>query len=152
RRRPGALHSRALLRPHRHGRRAAGRAAHHALRDAGPRGRRRAGGRRARHRAARQRRGDRAMRRLIPVALAVGAGLAPFAFRGSIGSVGWFDTDRAFYLAVVLAMGASLFWYIRQARRRPEDVYIRRIPGVDAIEEAVGRSTEMGRPVLYVTG
>jgi hypothetical protein len=29
---------------------------------------------------------------------------------------------------------------------------VRRIPGIDAIEEAVGRATEMGRPVLYVPG
>jgi len=42
-------------------------------------------------------------------------------------------------------------YYVRRARAGDE-MYIRRIPGVDAIEEAVGRSTEMGRPVLYVTG
>jgi hypothetical protein len=29
---------------------------------------------------------------------------------------------------------------------------VRRIAGIDAIEEAVGRATEMGRPVLYVPG
>ncbi len=30
--------------------------------------------------------------------------------------------------------------------------YVRRIPGVTAMEEAVGRATEMGRPVLFVMG
>lgn len=30
--------------------------------------------------------------------------------------------------------------------------YIRRIPGLNAIDEAVGRATEMGRPVLMVPG
>jgi hypothetical protein len=30
--------------------------------------------------------------------------------------------------------------------------FVRRIPGIDAIEEAIGRATEMGRPVLYVPG
>ena len=29
---------------------------------------------------------------------------------------------------------------------------MRRIPGIDAIEEAIGRATEMGRSVLYVPG
>ncbi len=29
---------------------------------------------------------------------------------------------------------------------------MRRIPGIDAIEEAIGRATEMGRPVLFVPG
>ena len=29
---------------------------------------------------------------------------------------------------------------------------IRKIPGLDAIEEAIGRATEMGRPVHYCPG
>ena len=55
--------------------------------------------------------------------------------------------------ALIIAIIAGLFaYYARLAKRRPQDIYIRRMPGVDAIEDAVGRSTEMGRPVLYVTG
>jgi len=38
---------------------------------------------------------------------------------------------------------------IAQAGRKP---FLRRIPGIDAIEEAIGRATELGRPVLYVPG
>ena len=30
--------------------------------------------------------------------------------------------------------------------------FVRRLAGIDAIEEAIGRATEMGRPVLYVPG
>jgi hypothetical protein len=30
--------------------------------------------------------------------------------------------------------------------------YIRRIPGLDAMDEAVGRATEMGRPMLLISG
>lgn len=33
-----------------------------------------------------------------------------------------------------------------------KDIYIRKIPGLNAIDEAVGRATEMGRPVLMVPG
>lgn len=64
----------------------------------------------------------------------------------------WFDTSRWFYLLVVVAMALALGYFIYRARKSGGEMYIRRIPGVDAIEEAVGRSTEMGRPVLYVTG
>jgi hypothetical protein len=64
----------------------------------------------------------------------------------------FFHTDRWFFLLVIVVIAAALFAYMRLAKSRPKDVFIRRIPGVDAIEEAVGRSTEMGRPVLYVTG
>lgn len=64
----------------------------------------------------------------------------------------FFDIDRWFFAVIVGLMALALFLYIRRVRAAPEDVFVRRIPGVDAIEEAVGRSTEMGRPVLYVTG
>jgi hypothetical protein len=40
---------------------------------------------------------------------------------------------------------------IAQAKRRPH-IFLRRIPGLDAVEEAIGRATEMGRPILYLTG
>jgi len=40
----------------------------------------------------------------------------------------------------------------RSWKRRGKDMYIRRIPGVDAIEEAVGRTVEMGRPMIFTFG
>lgn len=40
----------------------------------------------------------------------------------------------------------------RRWKRRGKDMYVRRIPGVDAIEEAVGRTVEMGRPILFTFG
>lgn len=36
--------------------------------------------------------------------------------------------------------------------RRGREYFIRRIPGIDAIEESVGRATETGKPVLFVPG
>ncbi len=65
---------------------------------------------------------------------------------------GWYHAGRSFFLIIIVSMGLCLWFYIRRAKRQQDRIYIRRIPGVDAIEEAVGRSTEMGRPVLYVTG
>ncbi len=64
----------------------------------------------------------------------------------------WFHDDRWPFLLIILIIAGLFAWYLRLAKKRPQDVYIRRMPGVDAIEDAVGRSTEMGRPVLYVTG
>ena len=40
----------------------------------------------------------------------------------------------------------------RRWKRRGKDMYIRRIPGIDAIEDAVGRTVEMGRPMLFTFG
>jgi hypothetical protein len=64
----------------------------------------------------------------------------------------WFDTTRTFILAVVLGMLLLLVVFYEKAKRSPKQMYVRRIPGIDAMEEAIGRSTEMGRPVLYVPG
>jgi hypothetical protein len=64
----------------------------------------------------------------------------------------WFNEDRWFSAFVIALMGVALYVFIARIKKDPSKVYIRKIAGVDAIEEAVGRSTEMGRPVLYVTG
>ena len=47
-------------------------------------------------------------------------------------------------------IGWALWYAIRKAERK-EDLYIRKIPGVDAVDEAVGRATEWGRPVSFTT-
>jgi uncharacterized protein DUF6754 len=53
---------------------------------------------------------------------------------------------------VVLGMLAALVYFLERARRSPKQMFVRRIAGIDAMEEAIGRSTEMGRPVLYIPG
>ncbi|HID32485.1 MAG TPA: fibronectin type III domain-containing protein, partial [bacterium (Candidatus Stahlbacteria)] len=62
----------------------------------------------------------------------------------------WFNTSRLNVLVFTVLISAFVLLYIRRARR--EKLFIRKIPGLDAIEEAVGRSTEMGRPILYSFG
>ncbi len=63
----------------------------------------------------------------------------------------YFNHDRIVMFIAIVAMGATLLYFIRMAERG-EDFYLRPIPGLKAVEEAVGRSTEMGKPVLYVPG
>jgi len=54
-------------------------------------------------------------------------------------------------LLIMVAFSATVLVAIRRARVNP-NIFLRRIPGLDAVEEAVGRATEMGRPILYLTG
>jgi len=54
-------------------------------------------------------------------------------------------------LLLMLAFSVTVLISIRRARINP-NIFLRRIPGLDAVEEAVGRATEMGRPILYLTG
>ena len=63
----------------------------------------------------------------------------------------WFDTAKLNVLVVTLAFFVVLFYYIAQARRGVVWKF-RTIPGLVAIEEAIGRATEMGKGVLYVPG
>jgi hypothetical protein len=63
---------------------------------------------------------------------------------------GWFFRRRWAHLAMIGIIAAALFGFAYLARRK--SLFVRRLPGVDALEDAVGRATEMGRPVLYVTG
>jgi len=66
------------------------------------------------------------------------------------GHPGFRDERVVMFLAITI-MAGTLIYFIRLAHRG-EDFHLRSIPGLKAVEEAVGRSTEMGKPVLYVPG
>ena len=51
----------------------------------------------------------------------------------------------------MLLFSAAILWNIYDARSGKE-VFVRRIPGLEAVDEAIGRATEMGRSILYVLG
>ncbi len=63
----------------------------------------------------------------------------------------WFHTGRINIVIGFILYSAVLLWFIYQARKGKK-FFIRKIPGLDALEEAVGRATEMGKPILYVPG
>ena len=62
----------------------------------------------------------------------------------------WFNANRVNVLLFTFLISLFVLLYIRRARQ--EKLFIRKIPGLDAIDDAVGRSTEMGRPILYSFG
>lgn len=63
----------------------------------------------------------------------------------------WFNSTRSSVLVFLLAFFLLVLYYmsLAQSGRKP---FVRRLAGIDAIEEAIGRATEMGRPVLYIPG
>ena len=63
----------------------------------------------------------------------------------------WFHTGRTSMLIAVILLSFFVLWFISQAKRGKE-IYIRTIAGLEAVEEAVGRATEMGRPIMYIPG
>jgi hypothetical protein len=54
-------------------------------------------------------------------------------------------------LIIMFVLALPLFYFIRQARDG-RDLFVRRIAGIDAINQAVGRAAEMGRSVSFCTG
>lgn len=63
----------------------------------------------------------------------------------------WFHTGKIPLLIAMLFFSAAILWNIYDARSGKE-VFIRRIPGLEAVDEAIGRATEMGRSILYILG
>ena len=67
------------------------------------------------------------------------------------GSGEWFHTGKVPLLVAMLLFSAAIVWNIYDARSGKE-IFVRRIPGLEAVDEAIGRATEMGRSILYSLG
>lgn len=69
----------------------------------------------------------------------------------SLQSNKWFDKSKLNNLIIMIVFSAIVLYFIRHARKGAA-IKLRKIKGLDAVEEALGRATEMGKPVLYVHG
>jgi hypothetical protein len=63
----------------------------------------------------------------------------------------WLRHATTNILFAVLVFMGTVVMLVERARRGAK-LFIRRIAGLEAVEEAVGRATEMGRPILYIPG
>jgi len=63
----------------------------------------------------------------------------------------WFSLDRLNVLIGVVVYTALLLYFIYQAKKGKE-LFVRKIAGLEAVDEAIGRATEMGKPILYIPG
>ena len=62
-----------------------------------------------------------------------------------------FLVNRINALVFLVVFSAAILLYTHWAKQG-KPLFLRKIAGLDAVEEAVGRATEMGRPVLYIPG
>ncbi len=86
-----------------------------------------------------------------PDSLAEGVSESRMVLAGPVAPHGkWFKADQTNVLVTSLLIVAIVIATIVLARRR--DMYIRPIAGLRAVDDAIGRATEMGRPILYVSG
>jgi hypothetical protein len=87
--------------------------------------------------------------RLVPWLL--GAPGEPGPVASATPAVKWLHSGRIGMLVITVVLCAIILLYI-EAGKRGKDLFVRRIAGLNAVEDAVGRATEMGRPVMYIPG
>lgn len=66
-------------------------------------------------------------------------------------SVNWFMGEKVWIFLFGIIICFFVVWYIQRARKG-KALFIRKIAGLEAVDEAIGRATEMGRPILFVPG
>jgi hypothetical protein len=90
-------------------------------------------------------------RSLRILATATGLFLSPGAAHAADESLAILNREHVNVLVALVIFG-SLFACFLWASRKGKPLSLRRLPGIAAIEEAVGRATEMGRSVLFIPG
>ena len=68
-----------------------------------------------------------------------------------VSSAQWFHMGRFWCLLFVIVISAAIIFYIERAKSGA-DIYVRKIAGIDAVDEAVGRATEMGKKIFFIPG
>ncbi|MCD6250351.1 MAG: fibronectin type III domain-containing protein [candidate division Zixibacteria bacterium] len=66
-------------------------------------------------------------------------------------SAQWFDWRRINVLVGTALLSFFIIFFIQRAKSGKK-IFIRKIAGMDAVDEAVGRATEMGKKIFYVPG
>jgi hypothetical protein len=71
---------------------------------------------------------------------------------GPVQAIGqWYNPGKNPVAVAVVLFTAFTIYFIRRAKSGAE-LYVRPLAGIDAVDEAIGRATEMGKPILYVLG
>jgi hypothetical protein len=87
----------------------------------------------------------------VRVVSRLGASAVSQASNPARSSEQWYNSMRTNALIASLLFVAIVVYFITMAQKG-QHLFVRRIAGLSAVEEAVGRATEMGRPILYVPG
>ena len=82
---------------------------------------------------------------LFIVVFTVGLSMLPNSFN-------FFKEEKSAMFVLTLSVIFIMLYEIKLTKSMSNLPFLRSIPGLKAIEEAVGRSTEMGKPILFVPG
>lgn len=65
--------------------------------------------------------------------------------------VEWVNLRLSNLFLIAFVFGSAVIIFIQLAKRGRK-LYVRKIAGLEAVDEAIGRATEMGRPILFIPG
>jgi len=82
----------------------------------------------------------------------VGIILLTFLLSAVPDSLNFFREEQSAMFVFTLIVIMIMLYEVKLAKSSSAPTFLRTIPGLKAVEEAVGRSTEMGKPILYVPG
>ncbi len=74
-----------------------------------------------------------------------------YAGGSSVPVANLFNVERLNVLIFIVAFAGLFIYFYRRAKGGVE-LYVRPIAGLSAVDEAIGRATEMGKPILYISG
>jgi len=63
----------------------------------------------------------------------------------------WYHTGKTVVLAACIIFTIFTITFIGMAKKGKE-LYVRPLAGISAVDDAIGRATEMGKPILYILG
>ncbi len=85
-------------------------------------------------------------------ATGAGGGSSESAVAGPVhSSEQWFNTNRTNVFIIGLIISFAILYFIASAHKGKK-LFIRKIAGLEAVQDAIGRATEMGRPILFIPG
>jgi len=62
----------------------------------------------------------------------------------------WVNLNLKYLFLIALIIAGSVIYFIETAKRKK--LFVRKIAGLEAVDEAIGRATEMGRSILFIPG
>jgi hypothetical protein len=71
--------------------------------------------------------------------------------KSAVSNQSWFNFKLINMFILTTLVISAILYYISYAKAG-KDLYIRKIAGLEAVDEAVGRATEMGRKIFFIPG
>lgn len=84
-------------------------------------------------------------------ATADGASSEPVVSEPVQSSAQWINFGMTNLFIIGLIICSSVIYFIYHAQKG-KSLFLRRIAGLEALDDAIGRATEMGRPILFIPG